>query len=191
LIIIPEEGHFFRPRGVGDLTGDAGRFKREADRVVVISRALRKDVLGRVIGLAAACVLLLQSLLMGTTRPPPVVHDTTALSGLHHSHHGHAGSVAALASGAIQASTPAAHEHGDVARHHANDPAAPAKPPHCFWCILAKKLGYDLGPPPTVAALLSPPRDSVEMIFTIRTETSDHRLRLLPPLGARAPPDLV
>ncbi|WP_046864147.1 hypothetical protein [Microvirga massiliensis] len=190
-IIILEGGHFFRPQGVGELAGGAGHFKGEADRAVVISRALRKDVLVRVIGLAAACVLLLQSLLMGTTRASPVIHDSAALSGLHHSDHGRARSLAALPAGAIQASTPAAHEHGDVARHDANDPAAPAKPPHCFWCILSKKLGHDLGPPPTIAALLSPSRDIVEMIFTIRTETSDHRLHLLPPLGARAPPDLV
>jgi hypothetical protein len=129
---------------------------------------------------------------MGATRALPAVHNPAAFSRLHHSdHNGHAGSVAAPPARAIQASTPAAHEHGDAARHHANDPAAPAKPPHCFWCILAKKLGHDLGPPPTIAALLSPPRDIAEVIFTIRTETSDHRLHLLPPLGARAPPGLV
>jgi hypothetical protein len=157
----------------------------------VIQRAIRREDLRRIVGLVAACALLLQSLLMGASRAVPAVYSPPAPSGVHYLDHAQADSVPAVHGDGAQASTPAAHHRNHDARHGSHEPTKPANAPHCFWCILAKKLGLGLGPPPTIAAVLSPLREAVEVALTIRAETSDHRLHSLPPLGARAPPELA
>jgi hypothetical protein len=82
--------------------------------------------------------------------------------------------------------------HHDHSGHHTQDePAHPAKAPHCSWCILCGKLGAAIGAPPAPIAILQPEAMYLKQAAPgVRGRVAGHSFAVLP-LGARAPPRLV